>query len=119
MNRQVLVVEDDKELGQSFYEVLSLEGNDVTLVSDGLEARQTLTHTVPDLILLDLHLPRFSGIDLLDEIQRNRQLHDVPVIVVTADAIRAEIVRDRVALVLLKPVSLMQILQLTQRFVRH
>ena len=78
---RVLVVEDEKSFSDALTIGLEREGFDVELAPDGSAAIQAFDRQKPDLILLDVMLPRISGIDVCREI-RNRS--DVPIIMVTA-----------------------------------
>ncbi len=79
---QILIVEDDESIATGLALNLRLEGYQPILVHDGLEAVQTISEQKPDLILLDITLPKKNGLDILKEIrgQGNR----VPVIVLSA-----------------------------------
>jgi len=59
---RVLLVEDDKELGDTIKRVLSVEGYEVDWVQDGFLALKNLSEKDYDLLLLDLMLPRFNGL---------------------------------------------------------
>lgn len=78
---KVLVVEDDKFLGSAYRAKLSKSGFDVQLATDGEEAVQLLKDFTPDVILLDLVMPRKDGFATLAEIRTRPALKHVPVIV--------------------------------------
>jgi DNA-binding response OmpR family regulator len=78
---RVLVVEDDKALGGFLRQGLELEGHEVQWVEDGDEALLTVANTSPELIVLDLSLPRRDGTEVLSEL-RARQ-YDSSVLVLT------------------------------------
>jgi DNA-binding response OmpR family regulator len=61
---RVLLVEDDKELGDMIKKALSVEGYEVDWVQDGFLALKNLSEKDYDLLLLDLMLPRFDGIKI-------------------------------------------------------
>jgi two-component system, OmpR family, response regulator VicR len=82
MNRKILVVEDDKVSREVLYTALDNEGYDVVEAVDGEEALQKIESERPDLILLDLMLPR--GMDGLDVCKRARDKTSVPIIMLTA-----------------------------------
>jgi two-component system, OmpR family, response regulator len=84
-NTTILLVEDDISLGPSLNELLEYFDLDVELVCDGLLASQRLGEIAPCLILLDLHLPGRSGLDLLVDIRADYRLHDTRVLMMTAD----------------------------------
>ena len=81
--RKVLVVEDDKFLQRII--VMKLSGDDFGAVgaSDGEEALRLMLADKPDLVILDLILPRMNGFEVLSEMRTNQRLKDVPVIVLS------------------------------------
>lgn len=81
--RKVLVVEDDKALAAMYRSALRFSGFDVALSTDGVSALHFLEQTVPDVVVLDLHLPRLHGEAILKEIHSREALRHVPVIIVT------------------------------------
>lgn len=81
--RKILVVEDDNILAKAFYIALSTEGYDVQVAIDGEDALKKLKHFKPDLILLDLIIPKISGEEVLVQIKKDPTLKDIPVLVST------------------------------------
>ncbi len=79
--RTVLVVEDDVDSASILEAYLRKDGFSVVLAFDGVQAIQLFGQARPDIVLLDIMLPRVSGIDVLAAIRRSG---DVPVIMVTA-----------------------------------
>ena len=79
----ILIVEDDEDLRRLFRTALSLAGYDVLEAGDGLEALQRIDHSPPDLIILDLVLPRMSGFVVREEIAAQALTRDIPIIVIT------------------------------------
>ena len=78
---RVLVVEDDKALGEFLRQGLEREGHQVTWVEDGDAALRSVAEVSPELLVLDLSLPRRDGMEVLSEL-RARQ-HDSSVLVLT------------------------------------
>jgi len=78
---KVLLAEDDESFVDALVIGLAREGFDVTVARDGHEALRLFASTEPDLVLLDLMLPRLSGIDVCRSI---RARSSVPIIMVTA-----------------------------------
>jgi DNA-binding response OmpR family regulator len=86
---RVLVVEDDEAIAQVLQRSLRLEGYDVKIAGDGVTALDEAHAFLPDLIILDLGLPRLDGIEVA---RRLRQSDDVPILVLTArDAVEARV----------------------------
>src|SRR5436190_5483097 len=79
----LLVVEDDTVLRDLYRVTLSLSNFAVHACEDGLDALHYLDQSRPDVIVLDLDLPRISGTVLYDEIRARRRADRVPIIVVT------------------------------------
>jgi CheY-like chemotaxis protein len=84
---EILLVEDCPDAAEQMIEALQAEMLDhhVTLIDDGEQAIDYLRRSpAPDLILLDLHLPRRNGLEVLEEIKNDPQLRRIPVVVLTA-----------------------------------
>src|SRR3989339_949639 len=81
---KILVVDDEPIIAEAVQALL--EANDYAVVKafDGVEAMQVARKELPDLILLDLMLPRLSGIDVCRLIKREPGLKNTPVIMLTA-----------------------------------
>ncbi|HYV17207.1 MAG TPA: response regulator transcription factor [Conexibacter sp.] len=86
---RVLVVEDDDEIAQALQRSLRLEGYEVRLAGDGVSALDDAHAFLPDLVILDLGLPRLDGIDVARSL---RERDDVPILMLTArDAVEARV----------------------------
>jgi DNA-binding response OmpR family regulator len=114
-----LIVEDDIDLSTIFAEALRSAGFEAQVVRDGAAAAERLRAVTPDVVVLDLHLPHVSGMDILEQIGAGERLSTTRVIVTTADPRMAEIVQDRVDLVLIKPISFVQLRDLASRLMAH
>jgi two-component system, OmpR family, response regulator MprA len=86
---RVLVVEDDEEIAQALQRSLRMEGYEVRIAGDGVSALDDAHAFLPDLVVLDLGLPRLDGIDVA---KRLREDDDVPILMLTArDALEARV----------------------------
>jgi two-component system response regulator MprA len=86
---RVLVVEDDDEIAQVLQRSLRLEGYEVRVAPDGEQALAMHAEYVPDVVILDLGLPKLDGIEVA---QRVRGSDDVPILMLTArDAVDARV----------------------------
>lgn len=79
--KKILFIEDDQIVANAYRNKLSLEGYRVEVALDGEVGRELIRSCEPDAILLDLMLPKVSGLDLLREIRSQPALERVPVIV--------------------------------------
>jgi DNA-binding response OmpR family regulator len=87
---RVLVVEDDQEIAQVLQRSLRLEGYEVRLAGDGETALEQTHAFLPDLIVLDLGLPKLDGIDVARRMRSDDD--DTPILILTArDAVDARV----------------------------
>jgi DNA-binding response OmpR family regulator len=86
---RVLVVEDDNEIAQVLQRSLRLEGYEVRLAGDGIKALEQAQTFLPDLVVLDLGLPRLDGIEVAKQL---RTRDDTPILMLTArDAVESRV----------------------------
>ena len=114
-NTTALIIEDDPDLIHIFARALELSGYLIQTVSNGEEAVELLSRTVPDIVVLDLHLPKLSGSEVLQRIRADERLRHTQIILATADYRMAEDLQDLADLVLLKPISFKQLRDLSGR----
>ncbi len=114
-NPLALVIEDDPEQQKIFSKAVEMAGFSVEIFGDGNEAIQRLDEATPTLIILDLHLPNVSGDEILRHIRTQERLASVSVILATADPIFAESLSAESDLILLKPISFIQLRDLAIR----
>jgi two-component system phosphate regulon response regulator PhoB len=81
---KILLVEDDFSLRDIFSASLQAEGYQVVTASDGEEALAVAMREKPDLIMLDVMMPKISGFDVLDILRSTPETKDVKVIMMTA-----------------------------------
>ena len=81
--KTILIVEDDKFLSSLIKARLEKENFSIAQAFDGEEGRQYLKKSKPDLILLDLIMPRVPGFELLEGISLDPNLNKIPVVVLT------------------------------------
>lgn len=113
--KSALIIEDDEDLAEIFTQSLRAAQFETETIRNGQEALTHLRANVPDVIVLDLHLPQVSGEDILQEIRADDRLANSRVIIATADALRAEYLRGKADLVLVKPISMAQLRDLAAR----
>ncbi|MEP7292275.1 MAG: response regulator [Chloroflexota bacterium] len=84
MTHQILLVDDDSPTRLVYHEILSRMNLEVTEAVDGVKAVEALSQFVPDVIILDLLLPRKSGLEVLDYIYKAPHLASTRVIIFSA-----------------------------------
>ncbi len=110
-----LIIEDDRDIVALFRHVLDIAGYHTEIVLDGLEAMQRLESSHPNIVLLDLQLPRLSGVEILKRMREDERMSTIPVVVITAYAPYANSLPVEPDLLLLKPVDINQLSNLVQR----
>ncbi|KJU82855.1 Signal transduction response regulator, receiver region domain protein [Candidatus Magnetobacterium bavaricum] len=84
MSRQVLIVDDDVATRKFLSLVLEQKGYEVVMAENGAEGFNKAKEIKPDLIVLDVMMPKQNGISTLQEIRSNPELRDVPVIMLSS-----------------------------------
>jgi CheY-like chemotaxis protein len=80
---QVLIAEDDTVLARMYSKALEIEGIGVELVTNGEETIQKVRTNPPQLLLLDIMMPKMSGFQVLDILKADEHLKVIPVVVLT------------------------------------
>lgn len=88
--KTILIVEDNPTNMKLVGDLLELNGFDVVRAVDGKSTLEILKRVKPDLILLDINLPRMSGIDLFGKIRENQSFDSVIVLALTALAMKED-----------------------------
>ena len=80
---KILVVEDELKLQKALDEKILREGWEVDVALDGKEGLRKVKKGLPDLILLDLRMPRMTGFEMLKELRKEYDDEQLPVIILT------------------------------------
>ena len=118
MSKTVLIVEDNDLNMKLFTDLLNAHGYDTLQTKDGMEALSIARDHHPDLILMDIQLPEVSGLEVTKWLKEDDDLRTIPVIAVTAFAMKGDEERirqggceDYIA----KPISLQSFLETVRR----
>ncbi len=110
----VLIIEDDPKLNEIMSITLQADFK-IETVADGKEGLARLAVSTPEIVVLDLNLPGASGREILNIIRAEKRFSKTRVILTTADERQAETMTEEVDIVLLKPVSPVQLRELALR----
>lgn len=80
---KVLIIEDDESLRDVYKEEFESEEFTVETANDGNEGVEKMASFLPEIVLLDLMMPKMSGFDVLRNVKANPVLKDIPIIVLT------------------------------------
>jgi two-component system cell cycle response regulator DivK len=86
MNKTILVVEDNALGMKLFCDLFRKKGYDVLMAVDGEQAIEVIRNNKPDLVVLDIQLPKLSGIDVVKVVKANKETKNIKIIAVTAHA---------------------------------
>lgn len=114
--QRILVVEDDPQLRNLYRATLAFAGVDVDYVGDGLDALRVIDANPPDLVVLDLNLPRLGGVFVQQEIAANNRTRHIPIVVVTGDP--GELVEAENLCILRKPIDPEALVSIVRRCLR-
>lgn len=123
-----LIVEDDEDAAEITRMAMMEGGFAAEVIQDGLAAQERLKiDPAPQIVVLDLHLPGVSGRDLLRQIRSDARLKGIQVIIVSADHLLGDMLREPVEgvvqidatadIVLIKPVKYADLRELSRRLV--
>ena len=114
----ILIVEDDAHLRSLYRSALTGAGYAVVAVEDGVDALRHIEHgSIPDVVLLDLELPRLPGRDLHRELQAHSITRGIPVVVVTGTETR-NLDHAAFACVLQKPIDVDDVISAVENCLR-
>ena len=82
--KKILIVEDNQENSDLLVFFLKPKGYDIRTVTDGLQALEAVTADKPDLILLDIMLPRMNGFEVCETLKKDEQTKSIPILMITA-----------------------------------
>jgi len=88
---KILIAEDEHDIRELVAFTLRFAGHEVIATKDGEEAYQTAVKTIPDLILLDVRMPRMTGYEACEQIKANPSTQSIPVVFLSAKGQESEI----------------------------
>lgn len=88
---KILVAEDERDIRDLIGYTLRFAGFDVTVAMNGLEAIEQVGSDIPDLIILDVRMPKMTGYEACRKLKENPETRDIPVVFLSAKGQEAEI----------------------------
>lgn len=117
--KKILIVEDNDLNLKLFKDLLEAQDFEVIETTDGLEALDLTRVTMPDLILMDIQLHGVSGFDIIKKIKAADDMKDIPIIAVTAFAMKDDkerILESGCEAYIAKPISIGPFLEVIESF---
>jgi len=81
--KKILLVEDEEIMIGLLQRKLTQEGYEISVARDGEEGLKTMKEIKPDLILLDIIMPKMGGLEVMEEMAKDEGIKDIPVIVIS------------------------------------
>ena len=116
--KTVMIIEDEEDAAELFAEMMRVSGYRVVKTSKSVPAIEIMTAEKPDVILLDIMMPEVSGLDILRAMRRDRALANIPVVIITAKGMPADIKNGMEAgasTYLTKPVGFLDLKEAVER----
>ena len=114
----VLIIEDEEDAAELFAEMMRVSGFRVLKTSNSAPALALMTAEKPDVLILDIMMPEISGLDILRQMRRDPELASIPVVVVSAKSMPADIKNGMEAgasTYLTKPVGFLDLKEAVER----
>ena len=83
MAKKILLIEDEEILINLLQRKLTVEGYEISVGRDGKEGLEKMKEVKPDLVLLDIIMPKMGGFEVMEEMQKDRELKKIPVIIIS------------------------------------
>jgi CheY-like chemotaxis protein len=116
--KTVLIIEDEADAADLFAEMMRVSGFRVLKTSASAPAITLMTEEKPDIVLLDIMMPDISGLDILRQMRADPELANIPVVVVSAKSMPADIKNGMEAgasTYLTKPVGFLELKEAVER----
>jgi len=81
--KKILIIEDEKIMLNLLRDKLEREGYDVSIAHNGEEGLEKMKEVSPDIILLDIIMPKMGGFEVMEEMAKSEKLKNIPVIVIS------------------------------------
>jgi len=118
---KILIVEDNELNAKLFKDLLEAHGHEIVETREGLKAVGMAREHQPDLILMDIQLPEISGLDVTREMKADEELKKIPVIAVTAFAMKDDeqkILQAGCQGYISKPISIVPFMETIENFLK-
>ncbi len=120
---KVLVIDDNREITDMLALYFETQEIDFTAINDGEQGLQAIRKEDTDLVLLDLAMPNFSGVDVVDYLKKENLLDSKNIIIFTASSVSPQLFDDLIKRgikgILKKPVDMNELENLVNRFRPH
>ncbi len=120
MAKKILIVDDEKDIIKELEFILRKKGFEIVTAANGKEALELVKINKPDLVLLDLFMPVFGGVQFGKEFKANSETKNIPVILLTASADNIEAKKNECLAedYILKPFDYKEVIEKINKFLK-
>jgi CheY-like chemotaxis protein len=118
LQKTVLIIEDEEDAADMFAEMMRVSGYRVLKTSSSTPALTMMAIEKPDVVILDIMMPEISGLDILRQMRQDPTLANIPVVVVSAKSLPADIkigMEAGASIYLTKPVGFTELKEAIER----
>ena len=118
LEKTVLIIEDESDAAELFAEMMRVSGFRVLKTTSSTPALSLIATEKPDIVILDIMMPEVSGLDILREMRQEASLANIPVVVVSAKSMPADIrigMEAGASTYLTKPVGFLELKEAVER----
>lgn len=120
MAKKILIIEDEKNIMLVYSQLLKKENYEVLTAEDGLKGLELAQEELPDLILLDLVLPKLDGFKILSTLKEDDETKEIPVIIISARSDKESIettLKSGAENYLVKPIQKQELLTQIKKYI--
>lgn len=115
MVKKILIIDDKQSILETLSESLTAEGHQVEITNDSRKGLEMIKNDTYEIVLLDIQMPEFSGLDVIESLKGSSQLKSTKIILMTASEIPSsdltELMKTGVAAWIRKPIDMKFLLQ--------
>lgn len=119
---KILVVDDDLLISRAYYDILTDCGYDVAVCSNGCEAVEYCRVTVPDLVIMDIHMPIMNGLIACEKIREMAHCQSLPIIIISGSlghSGKADSISSGADEFMSKPINTNELIDAINRLLNH
>ncbi len=117
---KILLIDDNEDLGKTLDEAITPKGHHLLFSKDGREGLKMIRESAFDVILLDIGMPYFSGLDIINDLAKDGTINNYNIVVLTGVAMKdlelAQLIKKGVKGYIRKPISTVDLMSELDRF---
>jgi len=91
---KLCMIDDNESITKMFSRLATMKGHEVTVINDGKKGLSILENQIFDVTVLDISMPEFSGIDVVDALNKSGRIKEQKIVILTASSSGDEVMKD-------------------------